>query len=200
MKIKSIVLAAALIMTLARSQAAIMYVEGGTPIDLAAYGQAAISFQVNTSITVTELSFYGFALGGGDTPYVQLWNDTTDTSLGLVSWTAGEAAAGWNSKVLSSSVTLNPGTTYQIQGSAWWVHTYANDSAFTYSPEFTSIQFLNTPGFGGWAPPGSPTTGAGAAASVVNLTYTAVPEPSTYALLGMGLAGLLILRHRKIKV
>lgn len=182
------------------ARADLMFIEGGTSSDLAGYGDVGMTFQVNTAIMVTELSFYGLSLGGGDTPFAQLWNDDSNTQLGLVNWAAGEAVNGWNSKLLSTAVLLSPGVNYQIQAVAYWVPQYADDSGFTYAPEIdaSSVTFKHDSGWGGWGVLPAPTSADLAAApSLVNLTFTAVPEPATAFFLMGGLLGLRFVRPRK---
>jgi hypothetical protein len=179
------------------ARADLIYVEGGSSANLAAYGDSAIVFQVNTDVTVTELKFFGLSMGGGDTPWVQLWNDDTDTSLGIVNWAAGEAGAGWNTKALATAVDLNPGVTYQLQTVAYWVPQYTDDSGFTYGSaiDASSVTFKHDSGWGGWGVLGAPTSAnSSAAPAAANLNYTIVPEPTTAMLSLLGLAGLMVRR------
>jgi len=180
------------------ARADLMYVEGGSSTALAAYGDVAVSFQVNTAVSVTDLMFFGASLGGGDTPWVQLWNDDTDTQLGIVNWSAGEASAGWNSKALATAVDLTPGVTYQIQTVAYWVPQYTDDSSFTYGSaiDASSVTFKHDSGWGGWGVLGAPTSAnSSAAPAAANLNYTVVPEPSTALL---GLIGMALLARRRL--
>lgn len=115
---------------------------------------------------------------------MQLWNDDTDSLLGSVSWAAGEATNGWNTKALGSSVILETGTTYQLQASAYWVPTYdAGD--FTFDTVVASSDFYQDGGWAGWDAPASPSSGTPAnnPAAMANFTFNAVPEPSAYALI-----------------
>lgn len=182
------------------SGASLFYVEGGTSADSAGYGDVGFSFEVTTSVSVTELSFFGLAMGGGDTPHVQLWNDDTNALLGAVSWSAGAASAGWNSMTLSSPVVLVPGVTYQVQGNAYWTPVYTDTASFSYGPEIddSSVTLYHNGGWGGWTPlsaPSSTPIAGSSAPAFVNFTYTAVPEPSGSLLALLG-GGLLLRRRR----
>jgi len=177
-------LAVLLSATVASASADRFYTTSGTNTNLAAYGDFGISFTLNTNISVTDLSFFGESLGGGDTPYVQLWNDDTDTLLGAVSWGAGEATNGWNTKALGTSIILETGTTYQLQSTAYWVPTYdAGD--FNFDTVVASTDFYQTGGWAGWGAPASPSAGTPAnnPAAMANFTFNTVPEPSAYALI-----------------
>ncbi len=185
------------------ARADLMYAEGGTPTALAAYGDIGITFQVNTAISVTDLGFFGMSMGGGDTPWVQLWNDDTDTQLGVVNFSAGEAGSGWNDKALAAPIILMPGVNYQVQTTAYWVNEYPDDSSFTYGSAInaSSVAFYNDAGFSGWGVNAAPsTTDAGAAPAMARLTYTIVPEPSVAVLTLLGLAGLMARRSLRVKL
>ncbi len=189
------------ILTATIASAELMYVESGTAVNAAGYGNAGVSFQVTESIEVTELSFFGLSLGGADTPLAQLWNADTNTQLGIVNWAGGEAGAGWNSKALASSVTLNTGVNYQIQAVAYWVPRYADDTSFTFGSEISNPSFHHDAGWGGWTAPTATIGGAALTSdlpNMVNFTYNTIPEPSTWimTLSGMGLL-LVAMRRRK---
>jgi len=182
------------------AHADLMFVESGATNDLAAYGDIGMTFQVNTAISVTELGYFGLSLSGGDTPYVQLWNDDSDTQLGVVNWAGGEAGAGWNYKLLSSAILLTPGVNYQIQGVGYWVRRYDDDALFTYAPEIdnSSVTFKHDGGWGGWGVLPAPSASTIATApTAVNFNFTAVPEPATALLMLSGLFGLRFFRSRK---
>lgn len=186
--------------TCAASGASVFYVEGGTSVDNAGYGDVGFSFKVTTSVSVTELSFFGQSLGGGDTPHVQLWNDDTNALLGSVSWSGGGAGAGWNSITLLTPVVLVSGVTYQVQGNAYWTPIYTNTDSFTYGSEIdeSSVTLYHNGGWGGWTPlaaPSSTPIAGSSAPAFVNFTYTAVPEPSGCLLAVLG-GGLLLMRRR----
>ncbi len=158
----------------------------------AGYGDVGISFTVKSAITVTELSFFGVSLGGGDTPYVQLWNDDTDTLLGQIIFATGEAKSGVNSKPLAEPVTLKPGVTYQLQSSAYWVPV-PEKTAFNYDPVIVSPIFHKTGGWSGWAPPEAPSAGETAeCAAVANLTFVSGPARSDSASLGLPIGLVLV--------
>jgi hypothetical protein len=149
-----------------------LYTTTNTGENIAAYGDYGISFKLNSDITVSELSFFALNLGGGDTPYVQLWNDDSDTLLADVKWDAGQSEAGWNSKKLQSPVTLKRGVTYQIQSSAYWVPTHTK-SDFGFSEVVESTTFHQTEGWVDWTAPTAPSKGKlqKEPAALVNLTY-----------------------------
>ena len=186
--------------TCAAGGASLFYTESGASENSSGYGDVGFSFAVTTSVSVTELSFFGISMGGGDTPNVQLWNDDTDTLLGAVSWAAGAAVAGWNSMALSSPVTLVSGVNYQVQGSAYWAPIYGDNASFTYGSEIdaASVTLYHNAVWSDWTPLSAPSSTAIAdstAPAFVNFTFTSVPEPSS-ALLSMLGAGVFLMRRR----
>ncbi|MDF3130535.1 PEP-CTERM sorting domain-containing protein [Kiritimatiellaeota bacterium B1221] len=197
---KMTLLTAVLTLSASIASADLMYSEGGTATETSGYGDSGVSFQVTQDISVTHLGFYALSLGGADVPYAQLWNVDTNTVLGSVSWTQPETTNDdWNYKALSSAVTLTTGVNYQVQGMAWWVPTYADASGFSYGADITGVSFKHNGGFAGWTPAASPSTGTpGEIATMVNLQYNAIPEPSTWIMMFSGMGLLLVtLRRRK---
>ncbi|WFB36875.1 DUF4082 domain-containing protein [Kiritimatiellota bacterium B12222] len=191
-----------LILTAGIASAENMYTVTGTSTSAAAYGDAAITFQVTTAIEVTELSFFGESMGGGDTPWVQLWNVDTVDNLASVSWDAGAATAGWNDKALPTAVTLTPGVTYQLQSHAYWIPRYTNSSAFTFASEITGTSFQHDRTWYNWAPLNAPASSATTITenlpAMMNLSYSVIPEPSSIlmTLMGFSIIGF-SLRRRK---
>jgi hypothetical protein len=127
--------------------------------EVAAYGDFGMSFKLNQDVSVTELSFFAQSLGGGDTPYVQLWDDDNNTLLASVSWSSGETEAGWNAKKLEAPIELKRGVNYQIQGSAYWVPTYIKRE-FLFNEVVESTKFYQDMGWTDWTPPSAPSSGS----------------------------------------
>jgi hypothetical protein len=188
------------LLCLASIHADTFYSNTNATANVPAYGDFGISFQVAEPISVAELSFFGQSLGGGDTPYVQLWNDDSNTLLAAVDWSAGAAGAGWNTMALASAIQLNTGTIYQIQASAYWAPTSDNNTDFGFDDTITATGFYHDAGWSNWTPLGGPssTTTTGQYAQLANFNFTTVPEPSTYALIGgfLTMAVTLLKRRR----
>jgi hypothetical protein len=174
------------------------YTVAGTHTDNGAYGDIGINFTVNSSVDVTSLSFFGASLGGGDTPYVQLWNVDTSSIIASVTWDAGAAGAGWNTISLASDVTLTTGTNYQLQASAYWAPVYDSTSSFTYDSVVASTTYSKTGGWTDWTAPAFASSGATTEyAAIANLTFASVPEPTSFALIGGCFAlGCVLARRR----
>lgn len=157
------------------AQATSLYTNESEPLEnVAAYGDFGISFKLNADINVTELNFFAHSLGGGDTPYVQLWNDDEDTLLASATWSAGDLEAGWNAHKLKKAITLKRGVTYQIQSSAYWVPTYIKRE-FLFNEVVESSKFYQNDGWTDWSAPTTPSSGSlmKDPAAMVNLTFEA---------------------------
>lgn len=178
------------------SAATLAFQESGTSVDTANTGIIGFNFTVSQSINVTELGFFGSAMGGGDTPKVTL-NDTTNN---VVLETLNFAPVnGWVYQPLSTPITLTPGTTYQVTASAYWSPQYADASGFTYGPEILTPSYALTPDFfgnGGWGWTGVATTPVSSPNIAANFRYEPVPEPGACLLAAGGLSVLLHFRRR----
>lgn len=167
--------------------------------DLAGYGVTAFNFKANTAIQVTDLGFFALSIGGGDAPTVALWNVTTNNQLAVTPSFVPGVVAGWNYYTLATAITLNTTDTYQVVAPIYWVPTYNSTAGFTFGSAITSPVFVKSAGgWGGWAQPGAPVTTIETSpfSTGANFKYDAVPEPSTYALLLMGLGAVLLYRRR----
>lgn len=174
----------------------ILVTEGGTGSSNGGWKTVGFSFTVDQTISVTQLGFYGEALGGGDTPNVYLQDVTGNSTLTSASWAALEAGNGWNYKAITP-VSLVPGNTYQVSTPLYWTQTYPDASGFSYGADITPVAFYLDANSGGWTDGHITTTPTTTPYIGANLQYTvaAIPEPSALLLSALGL-GALILRRR----
>jgi len=196
----------------------VAYTTSGVQSDLAAYGLSGFEFTVSQDINVTELGFTGISLGGGDAPHVTLFNassglgsltqmyDTGNILSSTTSYGAGTPGTAAPSYVsVGTPIELVTGQTYLITAPAYWAATYATGTV-TPNSIFASSSFLTTgPGnWSGWANSGynfsNLTAAVGAIPTEANFEYTVAPEPSTYIMLGLGLAALVVMRRRSTEV
>jgi hypothetical protein len=184
-------------------------------------GLVAFEFTLNETITVTQLGFYAQSIGGsGDTPHVSLINLSLPLVAGqpvvladtgnINGGTGGTItnSLGWNYYSIAP-VTLTAGTTYAVSAPIYFAEQYSSTSGFTLGSAIATSSFDLDGGFSGWANSGynfaSLSNSAPGAFIGANFQYTVdttgVPEPSTYALLGAGLAFLVFhLRRRRAQV
>ena len=196
----------------------VAYTTSGVQSDLSGYGLSGIEFTVKQNIDITELGFTGISLGGGDAPHVTLFNataglgsltqmyDTGNILSSVTSYPAATPGTGAPSYVsVGTPIELVTGQTYLITAPAYWAATYASGSV-TASSIFGTSSFLTTgPGnWGGWANSNYTFTNlkpaVGAIPAEANFEYYVVPEPSTYLMLGLGMAVLLFWRRRSTEV
>ena len=173
----------------------IAYNEGGTSASTAATGLVGFNFTVNTNISVTQLGWYGEAVGGGDTPWVAIYN-TANSTAALASITTGYTTTpGWQYQSLGTPITLTTGNTYQVVATLYWTQKF-NPASFTYAGEINAVGFTTPGGWSGWGTPVMATNGTTSTPSIAaNFKYDVVPEPSTCALLLMGLGAALLYRR-----
>jgi hypothetical protein len=183
-------------------------VAGYTPAGSAAvsYSQSlGFDFKANSNIIVNELGIYQVAPGSltsGQTVY--LYDITTSALVSSASLT-GATQNGFN-YVGITATTLNTSDTYSIYsvfapGTPQYAS--ANPGSLTFSTDITIqlIQGANT----GYtvSPTGNPPTPPSLGYSnilAVDFQYspasTAVPEPSSIALMGLGVVGLVFVRRK----
>lgn len=124
---------------------------GTTPnVDQAGGFQLGNNFTVSAETVVGHAFWYKLAAYAGNPTSVKLWNATAGTLLASV--TDRTSVNGWNVAALSATVTLEPGTTYQIAVSClgsdtfrlsfWSTAPPAIDSPFT----VTGCRYLNNDG------------------------------------------------------
>ncbi len=146
------------------------------------------------------MGLYGDSLGGGDTPWVALYNVKTNTQLASI--TNYSPVNGWQYIALGSAVTLNTTDIYQVSATGWWSPKYASISGFTFGSDVNALGFTTPAGFGGWGTPVQATSGLTSTPNIFgNFRYEVVPEPSTTAFLlfaGVGVV-LFIRRSRRVQ-
>jgi len=131
---------------------------------------------------------------------VGLWNSTGTTLLGSVSIPAGGGTSVGNFLyvTLGSSVTLTANQTYRL-GAVYFVDAqnivdYSPSQAGNFSSDVSNP--LASYAVGGTLAAPINTVGPGSYVGA-NLQYTAVPEPSTWALLAFSLTSVMVLRRRR---
>lgn len=193
----AVLLSAVLLATLHPASAAVLaFQEAGTSQDLAGQGISGFNFTLDTPISVTELGFYGVSMGGGDTPWVAIYDVTNNVQVASI--TNFQPNNGWQYLSLGTPVVLSPGVTYQVVATAYWTPQYTDTNSFTFGAEINPIGFTTPPGaWGGWGTPSMATAPITTTANVTaNFQYDPVPEPATVLLACGGLAATLIFRRR----
>jgi len=169
-------------------------------------------FQANNSVTVTGLGvFDAYQNGLNGIQQVGLW-DMQGNLLASTQVTTSDALQGfWRFRSLASSVTLTAGQTYYVASQGGEYYTYQTNG-FTVNPNITYLQdSWNYRGHSSYTPLGFPSNSTGITQSQgggyfgANLEFanptsaqpSRVPEPTSVALLGVGLAGLVVRNRRK---
>ena len=141
-----------------------------------------------TSLTATALGMFNNGdVSFGDSHQVGIW-DSVGTLLGEVTVPSGmptNYAGDFAYAGLSSPITLTAGDTYTV--GAFFpstADTVPVSSTVTFNPDIT----LNSYDFAHGSSLTIPTTVNGNAIPAANIQVSAVPEPSTWALFGMGIA------------
>jgi hypothetical protein len=197
MKTKLAVLLSTLLLSLSQPAFAVLaYQEAGTSSSLAGQGIAGFNFTLDTPISVTSLGFFGMDMGGGDTPWVAIYDVTNNVQIASI--TTFLPNNGWQYINLASPVVLTTGITYQVVATAYWTPQYTNTASFTFGAEINPIGFTTPPGvWGGWGIPTMATAPIATTANVTaNFQYDPVPEPTTILLACGGLATALFFRRR----
>jgi hypothetical protein len=179
-------------------------------------GLVGFEFTVNQNIDLTQLGFYAQSIGGGDSPTVSLFNVTggftaSPTPMYQTPNLVGSVPTepGWNYVSVGTPILLTVGNTYAVTAPLYFSEQYNSTAAFTYGSAISTPTYLLDAGWNGWSnssynftslAPTSP--GANLSA---NFQYTLAPvieapEPSTYALLGLGLSVLLLRLRRRASV
>lgn len=157
-------------------------------------------FSVSSSVDVTALAYYfntGNPLDGSYTVTLYHWNGAIlDATLASVSISSADSTVNLSTNhnfayESITPVTLAPGNTYVLSatGPAGGDFFYSTDN-FTPASPFTFIEGLN----------GSTTPSGGSNSTAYfgpNLTYAAVPEPSTYALMAGVFTALAVLARKR---
>lgn len=189
----------------------------------AGYGLNALVFTIDSPITVDSLGFYAYALNGStDSPEIDLYSvvsagpTTVATQLATTGpvtpfppdYTNGQ----WNYYSITP-LTLAAGT-YMVAGGLYWAPVF---TGVTYDSDLTTVTSPSVETVSGWngfnpnnyatggTPPAYDFTLTSGAAAGVNFEFTpasVIPEPSSYALVGLGLAGFVgwrLLRRRTVR-
>ncbi|SPP99681.1 exported hypothetical protein [Candidatus Sulfobium mesophilum] len=161
--------------------------------------EPAMSFTPSTTAHLSSIDFVTSMLSGTNEVMLSLVNDSGGAPLGLAleSWTFINqmGTLGSNPSVLTADSVVHPlldvGTTYWLVASPPVSDTWAGWNFNSIGDTGTVLFSLD--GGAGWGTLGytEPIT-----RGVFRVNSTAVPEPSTFLLLGAGLAGVGLLRRR----
>lgn len=186
----------------------------------AAVGLVGFEFTLNQNIDLTQLGFYASSLGGGDTPHVALLNVTsgqanppvviydTGNLNNLSLYPSGLVNDSMNYFSVGTPILLTTGHTYEITAPAYWTEEFNSTAGFTLGGAIATASYEHGGGWSGWdVGNGVPSevydytaqtaTSPGAYVTADFQYTTVVPEPSIYALFGMGGLALNFLCRKK---
>jgi hypothetical protein len=167
------------------------------------WGDATGSTLINVPSGGGQVSLFWAAANTAYTPWT-----TSMTGAAFLAANPGwkqEAAAGFNplaagrfnagNLTLSPLTTISAGVDYVVMG---WTGTAGFDAAIAAGGMVNvSGKFHTAVGDGSAVPPGAPVALTATFTGVTLQPVTVIPEPSTFALAGLGAAALLIFRRRK---
>jgi len=184
-------------------------------INVTSLGFSALS--LNTAGDMPQVTVWQVGSGGTLTQLYTTGNIVSDVITQGTNENLNAQAATFTYVPVSSSLLLSSGNTYLVTAPAYWVATYDSSGISTAGGGvFTSTSFESGPGWNGnWdntsylgASPNISSFSASSSSAIpavadfqFNVDEVAVPEPSTYALLGAGVAFLVLhLRRRRAQV
>jgi PEP-CTERM motif len=168
-----------------------------------ATGLVGFEFTLNQDIYLTQLGFYAQSINGGDAPHVALLDVTSgQINPPTVLYDTGNLNTGslvdgaMNYVSVLTPILLTMGNTYEITAPAYFAQQFDSTAGFSLGGAIQTISYEKGDGWDGWdAGNGVPVqiydytdqsaTSPGAYVSA-DFQYTPVPEPATYALLGIG--------------
>jgi hypothetical protein len=171
-------------------------------LGLAAYAQGTVNFaNIQGSLNVPVYMSDGTTkVAAGNTFMAELLAGTTQGNLNISVATSGFLAAGYFSAGAKTVTGIAGGATAWMQVRFW---NTANGSSYAAAAASgannaygSSNPFQVTLGDPTASPPGVPAALSGLAGQTLKLN-SAVPEPSSLALAGLGAAALLVFRRRK---
>jgi len=182
---------------------------------VASYSQGAVGsggtqslgfdFKANSAITVTQLGVYAVTPTSITQGQVVYLYDVTTSSVVASAAETGPFSVGFN-YVNIAPTNLNTTDTYAIfsvfspSNAQYGV---ANTGTLTFSPDITNVPVQGnntgyTPG-SGIVPPTFGYSNILAVDFQFSPTSAAVPEPSSMALMGLGMAGVVLIRRKMVK-
>ena len=198
---KRILLAGWLTLVLASSaQAGMLAVDGfnlGTAPTNFSNRTLGWSFTANETLIVDSLGFWDNGSNGLVAAHqVGIWDGTGSTLLGTVTVQQGTGSAVMGPVIAGGSFRFESLATPIVldQGQNYIIGAYTNNSdsfatltsGLTTSSDITFLQSRRSPFQSGFIAPLPNDPADGTAYFGPNFTFTAVPEPSTFALLGIG--------------
>jgi hypothetical protein len=168
------------------------------------YGGFTVSgyeFTLSAPLTVTGLGFYDRFVGTGEFPTVNLYDAAGPNAGILLASMSNTPGTGTDTGGITygsiTPVTLSAGT-YEVVSSLYYT---SNNDTVTFNPAVTLDQYVDGGGSSNFGDTYFTTTTApsGAEANAdIQFASTAVPEPSTWALMVGGIALLVFIQRRPL--